>query len=437
VPLVLVGFVDRTYESNGITASLTASASTDGKTLVEIPPIGKVIADTHSSPMDIQLSVKEIDFVALSALIGADASSTDEFIERLTEDSRSAAIELALIMAVASAIMGIILGRVIGGRKHPGMWAIGALTGSAVSVSMIAAIMLTYNVNAFQQPVYSGNLQVAPVLVGAVQDRWDSIEDLQNEVQRIASNVNQFFAAVEGIDPITTGKNLRVLHISDIHNNPLAYDLVERISEGFMVDMIVDTGDITDYGTALEADVLGRLERLDTPYYYVPGNHDSPAVIDALRQIEGVFLLTGDVEVEGVRFLGVSDPASDMPLIAAEDPKKKSEAARTITSILLNNPPDVFAAHDPDLALEGAGLVPIILTGHSHKQRIDEVDGSWILDAGTTGGAGIRSFEVEEGVPLTLQLLYIDLETSRLVAVDSLSIKGTDQEFTLQRQTVE
>ena len=42
---------------------------------------------------------------------------------------------------------------------------------------------------------------------------------------------------------------VRVLHVSDIHNNPVAFDFMEQIINNFNVDFVIDTGDITDYGT--------------------------------------------------------------------------------------------------------------------------------------------------------------------------------------------
>jgi 3',5'-cyclic AMP phosphodiesterase CpdA len=59
---------------------------------------------------------------------------------------------------------------------------------------------------------------------------------------------------------------LRVLHISDLHLNPTAYDIVESVVEQFGVDVVVDTGDSTDLGTTAELPYVDAIGRLDVPY---------------------------------------------------------------------------------------------------------------------------------------------------------------------------
>ena len=42
---------------------------------------------------------------------------------------------------------------------------------------------------------------------------------------------------------------VRVLHVSDLHLNPQAFDVIEQIVDQFAIDVVVDTGDINDWGT--------------------------------------------------------------------------------------------------------------------------------------------------------------------------------------------
>ncbi|KKM10241.1 hypothetical protein SY88_14315 [Clostridiales bacterium PH28_bin88] len=78
-------------------------------------------------------------------------------------------------------------------------------------------------------------------------------------------------------------------------------DLVGRIVTLFPVDAIVDTGDLTDYGTPLEALLVKRLGSIAVPYLFVPGNHDSPAVIQELEQLPNVKVLQEDpVYIKGL-----------------------------------------------------------------------------------------------------------------------------------------
>ena len=81
-----------------------------------------------------------------------------------------------------------------------------------------------------------------------------------------------------------------VLHVSDIHNNPVAFDFMEQIINNFNVDFVIDTGDITDYGT------FGRfgdkrLAQLPIEYIFVSVNHDSPKIIELVNNIDNVLVL--------------------------------------------------------------------------------------------------------------------------------------------------
>lgn len=57
-------------------------------------------------------------------------------------------------------------------------------------------------------------------------------------------------------------RTIRLLHVSDIHLNPAAYDLMASVITQFTVAAVVDTGDSTDYGSELENRTLGRIGRL-------------------------------------------------------------------------------------------------------------------------------------------------------------------------------
>ena len=46
------------------------------------------------------------------------------------------------------------------------------------------------------------------------------------------------------------------------------------------MDLVIDTGDLTDYGTAIETGLAGQIKTTKgVPYLFIPGNHDSPEVI--------------------------------------------------------------------------------------------------------------------------------------------------------------
>lgn len=98
-----------------------------------------------------------------------------------------------------------------------------------------------------------------------------------------------------------------VLHVSDIHNNPVAYNFAAQVVESFDVDLILDTGDLTDWGTALEAEITRRIEALGRPYVFVSGNHDSPQVVQRLLETSHAVVLGEPVVIAGLHIAGTGD----------------------------------------------------------------------------------------------------------------------------------
>ena len=93
------------------------------------------------------------------------------------------------------------------------------------------------------------------------------------------------------------GERLLIAQITDLHIddrsprvNPLKGDTRERLSRVVAYlnafeprpDLVLTTGDLTDFGTAAEyAALRSILDRLDMPNFIIPGNHDRR---DALRE---------------------------------------------------------------------------------------------------------------------------------------------------------
>ena len=65
------------------------------------------------------------------------------------------------------------------------------------------------------------------------------------------------------------------LHVSDLHLNPSGFDLVRQVVDQFHVDAVLDTGDITDWGSQPENGLITSVGSLGVPYVYIRGNHDS------------------------------------------------------------------------------------------------------------------------------------------------------------------
>ena len=116
------------------------------------------------------------------------------------------------------------------------------------------------------------------------------------------------YAAVEA-NPLGRGDEIRVLHISDIHLSTLGYDFAQELATSFDVDLVIDSGDTTSFGSPNEEFILSEIPDFDLPYVWVRGNHDARSLQDAIEDVDGTVVLDGDVaEVEGLTIYGLGHP---------------------------------------------------------------------------------------------------------------------------------
>jgi Icc-related predicted phosphoesterase len=231
-----------------------------------------------------------------------------------------------------------------------------------------------------------------------------------------------------------------ILHVSDIHNNPAAFDLIDQLIATFKIQMVIDTGDITDYGTALEGTIVKKIEALNLPYLFVPGNHESPFINNRLRELKNVkILLDETVNLNGFLIAGIADPAatdysSDEALPTGIE-QTRDQFTQEITAA--SPAPDLIAVHNRAIAEKLIGIVPLILHGHDHRYSLTAKNNTIIIDAGTTGAAGLRGL-TKNGVPYSASILYWKKDyqgTLRLHAIDSIKINGVEGKFSLERHT--
>lgn len=427
-------FAHKTYNIDGFRVGANVLPAYRGETELAIPPFGEITASTHRPPVKIRLTFNRIYLDELRRTL----AGRRESFRQVELESRQAFRDFT-IRLIALGIVGGAIGAALSPRMRGFKAAAGALTGAAIVGLLIASTYLTYNSNAFRQPRYSGALSVAPWAVNEVANAISNFNEFRKQISQVARNINRFYSRVEAWQPID-GSTIQVLHISDIHNNPLAFDMIERVITGFDIDIVIDTGDITDYGTPIENQLGDRIAELSVPYVFVPGNHDSSTTINFLQTVDNAIVLADSTAtISGISILGISDPQAGTYEIAPPSQEVEERTQERIGRILqsMTSRPQILAVHSPWIAEEFLGEVPIILVGHTHSAGITEQNGSVMLNAGTTGAAGIRTFEAEEGVPYTLNILNIDHASKQLVAVDTLSVRGNAREFSIERRAIE
>ncbi|MBI2238454.1 MAG: metallophosphoesterase, partial [Actinobacteria bacterium] len=378
---------------------------------VALPPFGRLTADTHLAPLRLTATLQDVEVARLKdALLDRGLEDLAATVERDATDRlwRYALRVLGVALAGALALSALAFRRNRRAIEIAFVAAVVAVGGSEA----LAAV--TYRSSAFLSPSFSGSLALAPELIGPVEEATERIGYFRTELKRIVDGAIRAYTSVE-VNPLGKGDEIRVLHISDIHLSPLGYGFAREIAEGFDVDLVIDTGDTTSFGTPAEDLIVSYIPRFDRPYLFVRGNHDSIALQAEIARIPNAIVLDGkNAEVAGLTVYGLGDPNFVSNRGQPTDERATAERARaagaTILSALeeLPAPPDIVAVHDDRMAEAVAGRVPVVISGHFHENTVRVVDGTLYLRIGTTGGAGPTAFTAEGGVPLSVEILYFE-----------------------------
>jgi Icc-related predicted phosphoesterase len=381
--------------------------------------------DTHDAPFTLRATVVAVDPEAAGQILDNPASigTGSDLIVQAQSLVRSAIVRGATAMVLGAVLAVLIVYR----RRSLALWTL-ALSVVAVA-GLAAAAAATWNRAALAQPRYDGLLVYAPQVVGDVDVVVSDLQAYGEQLGRLVGNVSRLSAALttlptQGPDP----SSIRILHVSDIHLNLSVWPIMRTIIEQYQVDAVVDTGDIADHGTAAEGRLLAGVAQLGVPYVFIAGNHDSPAVERAVDALPRTTVLDGqEVTVAGLRILGDRDPRftpdkSTTPNSAevVAEGERLATTARTLAE-----PPDIVLVHDPTAAPPLAGATPLVLAGHVHQRREEDLgEGTLLLVQGSSGGAGLRALESETPTPLTFTVLYFDPVSHALLARDEITLGG-------------
>jgi len=339
-------------------------------------------------------------------------------------------------LAVLSAVVGAVAAALAPGRRalHLVAGALGGVVGAAL---LLGGVWRGYDVDAFERaPRFEGQLERAPAVLATVRRHVEDVDVVRSRIEQLGARITELYTASSD-ETVTSRAGTRILHVSDIHSNPLAVEVVRRLHENFDVDAVVDTGDLTSFGNPVEARIADLIRGLDVPYVLVPGNHDSRSMRRALDANDHVTVVQRDiVEIEGVRILGVADPTytADNRVSTAEANAVKEARAGGVRQIVRREQPDVLAVHDVRQAEASFGEVPLVISGHTHERSARVVDGTLVLTVGSTGATGLGSFTTDTDLPYEAEVLHFIGD--ELVAVDHISLHGFDGSFTVEHQVI-
>jgi predicted MPP superfamily phosphohydrolase len=410
----------------------------------EFPEVSGVPFGVHVSPED-------VDVLELTRLADGDLPA---FVQRLQADFTAQLPRIATWL-IGEFLLGLAIGLTVAAainmsvrylrgrprRVHELRYR--ALEGG-IALLVTAAVagygVLTYNPDWVRESRLTGTLaaaQLFPAQLSAYYSQQSKALDVLGSVVGIQAALQ---ARIESDQTPQTA--LRIMYVSDLH---LAanWPLVGQYATNYDVDLIIDTGDESEFGTReeLTASYLDGIRAVTatTPMLWIAGNHDSPATVEIMRTVPGVTVLgtktatadgyevtAGVVQVYGLTIAGLSDPrvygasgvyGADDPSVVdplereavraavgqhrAQDGTASSApadgAATTATASGDPDPVDVFAIHEPVAAEalrdELPGLIRQTVSGHVHAQNdsADIQDGDAAIDLveGSTGAGGL------------------------------------------------
>ncbi|MFF5877343.1 metallophosphoesterase [Streptomyces californicus] len=411
--------------------TMTLRPSLTGGSKINVSPLGALELDSHIAPLRLDVDVDRLDPERSQALVDQPERFSN-LQDEVTRDVAAGTRELAVRSCVAVVSGAAALGLVVYRRPRRAL-AAGGLALTLLAASGVSAYA-TWNPKSVLEPKFSGLLSSAPSLVGDARSIVTEFDIYQRELARLVTNVTKLYDATSTLpvyqpDPGT----IRVLHVSDIHLNPAAWHIIASLVEQYEIDVIVDSGDTMDHGSAAENGFLDPIRDLGAPYVWVRGNHDSRGTQEYLEKFRNVRVLDDGaaVNVGGLRIAGTGD-ASFTPDRTGPGSNKEAarlEGMRLATALRdqerAGTPADIAVAHDPNTARETDGTVPLVLSGHYHRRINEQLKlGTRLKVEGSTGGGGLRAVQNEKPEKVHASVLYMDRSTRRLQAWDEITLGG-------------
>ena len=293
------------------------------------------------------------------------------------------------------------------------------LAAASAAVVVVAGYgAATYNQNWLRESRLTGTLaaaQLFPDQLSSYYRQGSKAYDVLGSVTGIQAALQSQIEAQQVPDTA-----LRIMFISDVHLAAV-YPLVATYANNYHVDLIVNTGDESEFGTGFEltpafTSAIAAVTKT-TPMLWLAGNHDSPLVQDTMRAIPGVTVLGSKVATErgyavsagvvrafGLTIAGVPDPRvyGGPGADGAEDQQVTGPLERAAMDTAVAGAKgtdqsfDIFATHEPVAAAQLLADLPDRIrqtdSGHTHAQNdlsSIQKDTEINLVEGSTGAGGL------------------------------------------------
>jgi predicted phosphodiesterase len=421
-------------------ATFAVRPSLDGGTDVQIPPLGSLSVASHAGPAHMSLTLDSLNQARAEQLV-KDRNGIAAASDSAVPDVENGVIRVVLQTAGVSVLGAMLLGALVF-RRASRVAICGGI--ALVTVAASGAIAFgTFRASSIEEPKYDGLLANAPAVVGDARSIANQFSAYRDELQSLVDNVSKLYGTVNALPVYTpTPGTIRVLHISDLHLNPAAWSIIETAVTEFHIDVVIDTGDINDWGSTMEASFVDSIRKLKVPYVYIRGNHDSAITARAVAKEPNAIVLENKVAtVDGLTVAGIGDPRFTPDKSSDENVPDSAVVAsgQTLASTIEKHdagakadPVDIALVHDPASAGALDGTVPLVLAGHIHKRDVYEMPAvpgeqpTMMMVEGSTGGAGLRGLQGETPTPLEMSVLYFDANHV-LQAYDEITVGGTGE----------
>ena len=381
------------FSAGELTAKVSP-AIPGGRVMLDLGPFGELSWHTHRTPVDVKASF----------IIGRNPRALPDL-----EQLRDLRVEFLLRKLPWLALTGMFFGLLLvdGTIRVRGLAAgIGAASAIAAGGLIVGATIFTFDAKGLDHPSYRGPIEDAPRVLAILKEIGKDVAGARRNINKVAEGLERLHEQiVDSAAPLDTRPTVRMLVISDIHNNPLGLLIAQQLVKQFDTPIVLNAGDFTDRGTKPEAELFSRFGALAPRQIVVGGNHEDRPTMDLIRRMKGVTILEHDrtdlVDLgNGITILGDSDPNSYTISSDPFDPTAQAQIPASCAALLgrwQETHPTILMVHDPRQGACAAAEAkkdqqPLVFVwGHTHKQALS-VDGTVLqISDGTSGANGIKS----------------------------------------------
>ncbi len=438
---VSVGLLGFANDSERVTIGAHAanvSPTFDGHATLDLGAVLPRLRLQTNLPADlgINIDIQETDADNLTELLNRDAliaSQPDGEIARIREVIREMAVDNAVAGAGSGLLAAVVVATawaMVGPRRRRELWV--ALHNSERRVQHRAIVVLVAMLITIGSIFGPGRMRTTDTPPTEWQPLSKLLPELSFDERLNSVEVASGFSTTGGIGVIKTavetyerstdfygqlrdrvtrvGGRIRqagegetvALMVSDRHDNIGMDPFAAEVGKVAGAKVLIDAGDDSSSGQSWEVFSINSLAQhfRDFKVVAVAGNHDAGGHIeDAMRKNKFTVLDSKPVEVEGIRFLGDSDPTrTGLGSADTAGDETTAEQSKRLADVACEQPDDkrisTFVVHDPASFQDTAnrGCASLLLSGHLHRQvgpDTKTVEGRPVTTYtnGTTGGA--------------------------------------------------